>query len=112
VISEIDIWRVCRARISHERHWQDVLPPPRSVNTSPALPRACPISLRETAPGVCGMDPPFSGRTARLPWGEVYIFGPVQGALATENNKRVAATPNLHTASFHPERWRIGRLGG
>jgi hypothetical protein len=37
------------------------------------------------------MDPPFSGRTARLPWGEVYIFGPVQGALATENNKRVAA---------------------
>jgi hypothetical protein len=35
-------------------HWQDVLPPPRSVNTSPAVPRA---SLRKTAPGVCGMDP-------------------------------------------------------
>src|ERR1700720_3395128 len=52
------------------------LPPPRSVYTSPAVPRACPISLRESAPDVCGIDPPFSGRTARLPWGEVYIFGP------------------------------------
>jgi hypothetical protein len=35
------------------------------------------------------VDPPFSGRTARLPWGEVYIFGPVQGALATDLSKVV-----------------------
>jgi hypothetical protein len=28
LISEIDIWRVFRARISHERHWLDALPPP------------------------------------------------------------------------------------